>query len=131
MPEFGLLLHRVPATLVALGLRQLAVHVEAAGLKEGDVSEGAVDDGLGALLGSLAKVGQQGLNDSAENPLVVSGDLSPVKVRIMSRSNEDWLSLVERFSSGSGKEMPHFYVTSTLSVLSLQLGHKYYLTAPG
>ena len=81
LPEFCLLLHRVPATLVALGLRHLAVHVESAGLQEGGVGEGAVDDGLGPLLGSLTKVGQQGLYDPAENPLVVSGDLSPVKGR--------------------------------------------------
>ena len=83
MPEFGLLLHRVPATLVALGLRQLAVHVESAGLQEGEVSEGAVDDGLGPLLGSLSKVGQQGFYDPTENPLVVSRDLSPVKALII------------------------------------------------
>ena len=59
--------------------RQLAVLIEPPGLEEGEVGEAAVEGGLRPLYGSLPEVGQQGLNDSAENPLVVSGDLSPVK----------------------------------------------------
>ena len=79
MPEFSLLADCVPPALVALGLCLLTVHVETAGPNEGGISEAAVEGGLGPLYGSLPEVGQQGLNDSAENPLVVSGDLSPVK----------------------------------------------------
>ena len=79
MPEFLLLADCVPPALVPLGLRLLTVHVEATRPKEGGISEAAVEGGLGPLHGSLPKVGQQGLNDSAEDALMVSGDLSPVK----------------------------------------------------
>ena len=79
MPEFGLLTDCVPPVLVPLSFCLLTVHVEAARLKEGGVSEAAVESGLGPLHGGLAKVGEQGFNDLAEDPLVVSCDLGPVK----------------------------------------------------
>ena len=37
-----------------------------------------MDGGLGSLLWSLTEVGQESLNDSTEDTLVVSRDLSPV-----------------------------------------------------
>lgn len=67
--------------LVPLSFCLLTVHVEAARLKEGGVGEAAVESGLGPLYGGLAKVGEQGFNDLAEDPLVVSCDLGPAKRR--------------------------------------------------
>ena len=63
---------------LCLSLGLLAVHVEAARFQEGGVGEAAVDGGLGSLLWSLTEVAQKGLNDSTEDTLVVSRDLSPV-----------------------------------------------------
>lgn len=75
IPEILLLVHSVPALLVALGFAQLAVHVEAAGLEEGGVSQTAVEGGLGSLYRRLPAVGEEGLDDPAEDTLVVPRDL--------------------------------------------------------